>query len=157
MRGLIILIGFAASLAAPAIEAASLNKCIDATGQVTYSNLPCRNAHKTQSVEIDPTPAPDPVKPAAPKPVAPKPASVKVAPVKTPPESGSAPQLSTYSHGRPAKPVSANQCDSLSDKMGAIFDKMDAARRKGYTQEQMNKWNQEIQSLEAKKQQSGCF
>ncbi|MBT9539857.1 MAG: DUF4124 domain-containing protein [Thiobacillus sp.] len=144
--------GVTALLLASSAQAATLNKCIDAMGQVTYSNLPCRNAHKTQAVEIDPAPAPDPVKPAAPK-LAP----VKVAPVKTPPESDSAPQLSTNSNGKPAKPASARQCDSLSDKLGSIFDKMDEARRKGYTQEQMNKWNQEIQSLEAKKQQSGCF
>ncbi len=133
------LTGVTALLLASSAQAATLNKCIDAMGQVTYSNLPCRNAHKTQAVEIDPAPAPDPVKPAAPKA-----APVKVAPVKTPPESDSAPQVSTYSNGKPAKPASARQCDSLSDKLG-------------YTQEQMNKWNQEIQSLEAKKQQSGCF
>ena len=141
--------GVTALLLASSAQAATLNKCIDAMGKVTYSNLPCRNAHKTQAVEIDPAPAPDPVKPAAPE-VAP----VKAAPVKTPPESDSAPQVSTNSNGKPA---SARQCDSLSDKLGSIFDKMDEARRKGYTQEQMNKWNQEIQSLEAKKQQSGCF
>jgi hypothetical protein len=147
------LTGVTALLLASSAQAATLNKCIDAMGQVTYSNLPCRNAHKTQAVEIDPAPAPDPVKPAAPKVV-----PVKVAPVKTPPpESDSAPQVSTYSNGKPAKPASARQCDSLSDKLGSILDKMDEARRKGYTQEQMNKWNQEIQSLEAKKQQSGCF
>ena len=34
---------------------------------------------------------------------------------------------------------------------------MDEARRKGYTQAQMNKWNQEIKALKRKKQQSGCF
>ena len=152
-----LLTGVTALLLASSAQAATLNKCIDAMGQVTYSNLPCRNAHKTQAVEIDPAPAPDPVKPAAPKPVAPKAAPVKVAPVKTPPESDSAPQVSSYSNGKPAKPASARQCDSLSDKLGSILDKMDEARRKGYTQEQMNKWNQEIQSLEAKKQQSGCF
>jgi hypothetical protein len=34
---------------------------------------------------------------------------------------------------------------------------MDKAHRKGYTQDQMDKWNQEVKSLERKKQQSGCF
>jgi hypothetical protein len=147
-----IMMGGVALVLATSVQAATLNKCIDATGQVTYSNLPCRNAHKTQAVEIDPAPTPDPVRPAAPKP-----ASVKATPAQTPPASDNTPQVSTYSNGKPTKPASARQCDSLSDKMGSIFDKMDEARRKGYTQEQMNKWNQEIQSLEAKKQQSGCF
>jgi hypothetical protein len=38
-----------------------------------------------------------------------------------------------------------------------VFDKMDQARRKGYTPEQMNVWDQEVKDLEHKKQQSGCF
>jgi len=42
--------------------AATLNKCIDAKGQVTYSNLPCHNAREVRTVEIDPAPQPDPVR-----------------------------------------------------------------------------------------------
>ena len=147
------MMGGVALLLATGVQAVTLNKCIDAAGQVTYSNLPCRNAHKTQAVEIDPAPAPDPIKPAAPKPV-----PAKFAPIQTPPsEPVAAQQVRTYTNGKPTRPTSARQCDSLSDKMGSIFDKMDAARRKGYTQEQMNNWNQEIKALETKKQQSGCF
>ncbi|OZA47528.1 MAG: hypothetical protein B7X81_05215 [Hydrogenophilales bacterium 17-61-76] len=107
--------GSIALVLATSAGADSLNKCIDAQGQVTYSNLPCRNAREVRAVEIDPIPLPDPIKP----------------------------------------PVRAK--DALTDKLGTVFDKMDQARRKGYTQEQMNKWNQEIKSLETKKQQSGCF
>ena len=59
--------------------------------------------------------------------------------------------------GKPAARLSARQCDALTDKLGRVFDKMDQARRKGYTQEQMNTWNQEVKDLERKKQQSGCF
>ena len=59
--------------------------------------------------------------------------------------------------GKPAARASMSQCDTLTDKLGRVFDKMDAARRKGYTQEQMNAWDQEVKSLERKKQQSGCF
>ncbi|OYW36935.1 MAG: hypothetical protein B7Z35_11325 [Hydrogenophilales bacterium 12-61-10] len=103
-----IMMGCMALVLATSAGADSLNKCIDAQGQVTYSNLPCRNAREVRAVE-------------------------------------------------PAKAASARQCDSLTDKLGTVFDKMDQARRKGYTQEQMNKWNQEVKALETKKQQSGCF
>src|SRR4030066_447452 len=59
---------------------ATLNKCIDAQGRITYSNLPCRNAREARKVEIDPTPLPDPAPPAPlrvepAKPAAPKAAS----------------------------------------------------------------------------------
>lgn len=148
------MMGSVALLMATSVQATTLNKCIDAHGQVTYSNLPCRNAHEARAVEIDPAPRPDPVKPPAATPY-----PVQAAPVKPLPSApAAAPQLNTHpATGRPAKPSSARQCDNLTDKLGTIFDKMDQARRKGYTQEQMNKWNQEIEALEAKKQQSGCF
>ena len=149
-----IMMGGVALLLATSVQAATLNKCIDATGQVTYSNLPCRNAREARAVEIDPAPRPDPVKPRA----------IKSPPVQAAPASAPTPvepaaiQVNTQSStGKPAKHTSARQCDSLSDKLGTVFDKMDQARRKGYTQEQMNKWNQEIKTLETKKQQSGCF
>ena len=148
------MMGGVALLMATSVQAATLNKCIDAHGQVTYSNLPCRNAHEARAVEIDPAPRPDLVKPRA----------VKPPPIQAAPLSPASPaakpnttRIETHTTGRPAKPTSARQCDNLTDKLGTIFDKMDQARRKGYTQEQMNKWNQEIEALEAKKQQSGCF
>ena len=59
--------------------------------------------------------------------------------------------------GKPVSHASARQCDTLTDKLGRVSDKMDQARRKGYTQEQMDKWNLEVKELERKKQQSGCF
>lgn len=149
-----IMMGGVALMLATSVQAATLNKCIDANGQVTYSNLPCRNAREARAVEIDPAPMPDPVKPRAVKappiqaaPPLPVPASAEPATTR----------VETHTTGKSAKPATAHQCDSLSDKLGAVFDKMDQARRKGYTQEQMNKWNQEIEALETKKQQSGCF
>ena len=151
-----IMMGGVALMLATGTQAATLNKCTDASGQVTYSNLPCRNARETRAVEIDPAPLPDPVKPPAPPPPA-----VKAAPMQpSMPISTSTPQVSTYpATPKPklAKPASASHCDSLSDKLGVVIDKMDQARHKGYTQEQMNKWNQEVKALETKKQQSGCF
>lgn len=140
-------------------EAATLNKCIDTKGNVTYSNLPCRNAREIQAVEIDPPPKPEKVKPApAPARVA-KPAPTQVMPEPTPlpAEKPAAIRLETQNAGKPTPRLSARQCDSLTDKLGKIFDQMDQARRSGYTQEQMDKWNREAQELETKKQQSGCF
>jgi len=153
MRHLITLLGCAASLAALPIQAASLNKCIDAQGQVTYSNLPCRNAREVRAVEVDPLPTPDPVKPRAAKP---PPAQAAPAPTPLPDESATI-KLNTHTTSKSTPRASARQCDSLTDKLGKVFDKMDQARHKGYTQEQMDKWNQEIKDLEGKKQQSGCF
>jgi len=150
MRRLILLIVGVASLAAPAIEAASLNKCTDAQGRVTYSNLPCNNAREVSKLEIDPAPAPDPVRKPAAKPAAAKPASAR--------EPDAAIKLDTQrSSGKNSTHTSVRQCDSLSDKLGKVFDKMDDARRQGYTQKQMNDWNSDVKELERKKQQAGCF
>jgi hypothetical protein len=147
--------------------AATLNKCFDAKGQVTYSNLPCRNARETRTLEIDPAPLPDPVRSQ----------SVEAQPVQAPPiqarpakpvvstkEPAATIQLETRrtpmginSTDKPATRASAQQCDTLTDKLGRVFDRMDQARRKGYTQAQMDKWNQEVKDLERQKQRAGCF
>jgi hypothetical protein len=181
MRHLNLLAGIVALalVAGPAAGAgpATLNKCIDARGKVTYSNLPCRNARETRAIEIDPAPPPAPVRaapvqthampaPVQPAPLA-QPAPAVTAPVQRPPAPPRAAPatrepatLKLETRSVPAKPVartSARQCDALTDKLGRVFDTMDAARRKGYTQEQMNAWNQEIKDLERKKQQAGCF
>lgn len=57
----------------------------------------------------------------------------------------------------PAARASVRPCDTLTEQLGRVFDKMDQARSKGTTQKQMDEWNQEIKALELKKQQSGCF
>ena len=148
----LVLLALPALLPAGASAQATLNKCIDAEGKVTYSNLPCRNAREARKVEIDPAPTPDQARP-APVPVEPE------APKAVPPSNESATlRLDTQrTTGKPAARVSAHQCDALTDKLGRVFDKMDQARRKGYTQKQMDAWNLEVQDLERKKQQSGCF
>ena len=151
----LVLLALTALLPAGASAQDTLNKCIDAEGRITYSNLPCRNARETRAVEIDPPPLPDPVRaqpvqtqPA--KPAAAKPAASANAPAPI--------SLETRrTTGKPAARASARRCDALTDKLGRVFDKMDQARRKGYTQEQMDAWNLEVKDLERKKQQSGCF
>ncbi len=165
---------------------ATLNKCVDANGKVTYSNLPCRNAREVHKVAIDPAPTPvrpqpaprqAPVAPVAPDapnaPAAPAASPAAVVPaspaaaVPAAPVAPKAPVISIepgskYIEAQPTtiKPAargSASQCDALTEQLGRVFDKMDAARRVGATQEQMNTWSEEIKELELKKQQSGCF
>ena len=152
MRSLIGLTGVFVLAFFSHAEAATLNKCIDAKGEVTYSNLPCRNAREVRTLEIDPAPPSDPeVQPIqahaakSAKPVAPakEPVSIRLG----------ARKFSEKSVSR----ASTRKCDTLTDKLGQVVDKMDRAHRKGYTQKQMDAWNQEVRDLERKKQQSGCF
>ncbi len=195
MRHAIVLTGLIALALAASAEAATLNKCIDANGEVTYSNLPCRGAREVKRVEIDPPPpppkpapvtaapqpvpapqpslpqtqpapqaAPAPAQPvmpqAAPAPMPPKPAAPLPPAVPATPDPGPKPSPTVITPTRtrpPAARAAASECDTLTDKLGRVFDKMDQARRKGYTQEQMDKWNLEVKDLEQKKQQSGCF
>lgn len=148
------LLSLCALLPAPVWAQSTLNKCIDARGDVTYSNLPCKNAREASKIEVDPAPAGPS---ASPKPAAAaKPAAATKAPKPAAPPATL--RLDTQrSSGKPVSHASAQQCDSLSDKLGRLLDKMDEARRKGYSQEQMNTWNEEVRELERKKRQSGCF
>ncbi|OYW64764.1 MAG: hypothetical protein B7Y26_10330 [Hydrogenophilales bacterium 16-64-46] len=126
--------------------AATLNKCIDTEGKVTYSNLPCRTA-RTLKLEIDPPPEPDPPRSAPARTSSPEPEQKREAT-----RSGQAEKPT-----KPAASTSASKCNSLSDKLGRVIDTMDAAHRKGYTQQQMDDWNQQVRALERQKQQAGCF
>lgn len=145
MRSLVVL-GAALLALANGAGAESLNKCIDARGKVTYSNLPCQNARETRALEVDPAPPPAPPRPTPATPS--KPAPPTAAPIR----------LETQrTTGKPAPHASSRPCDALTDKMGRLLDKMDQARRKGYTQKQMDAWNEEVRALERKKQQSHCF
>ncbi len=134
------------SLAANAVHAASLNKCLDIYGKVTYSNLPCKGAQQVRKIDIDPAPP-------VPKMVAPVTVLTELEPA--PAEKNGTVKLETFGTAPKKKP--GNTCDTLTDKLGLVLDKMDAARRKGYTQKQMDQWNTDIKELELKKQQAGCF
>ena len=158
----LVLLALTALLPSGASAQATLNKCIDAEGKVTYSNLPCRNAREARKVDIDPAPAPEPARAQPVQTQAPStPAVSKAAASDNEPapirlEARRALKGINPSE-TPAARASARQCDTLSDKLGRVIDKMDQARRKGYTQPQMDKWNLEVKDLERKKQQSGCF
>lgn len=166
-------LGVVLSVTTSTVAAASLNKCVDAYGKVTYSNLPCKGANEVRKVEIDPAPPVPPVvvviPPVLPTMVLTAPPKgevpVYVMPEKSPavaiPKSGNAPlekkaAIKFETLGGPRK-QNQNSCDTFSDKLGLVLDKMDAARRKGYTQKQLDDWNNEIKTLEHKKQQAGCF
>ncbi|MDP3420350.1 MAG: DUF4124 domain-containing protein [Thiobacillus sp.] len=168
---------------------ATLNKCIDAEGRITYSNLPCRNAQAVRRIEIDPPPpvpvvvpppmpapapipaqtagplpAPTPVPVAIPEPVSvpapepiPQPAPMPLPALTPAPAAPPATPRRPAGISPPAVRSSVRQCDTLTEQLGRVFDKMDQARGKGVTQKQMDEWNQEIKALELKKQQSGCF
>jgi hypothetical protein len=147
MWRLIVLMAVAILATTGSVRAATLNKCIDAQGRVTYSNLPCRNAQEVRKVEIDPAPQPEPAR--AQSHAAQQQNAQPVAEIQRTSKGSST--------NTPPARSSARECDSLSSKLGSVLDKMDRAHRKGYTQEQMDKWNQEVKSLESKKQQAGCF
>ena len=190
-----------ALLPAGAAAQATLNKCIDAEGRVTYSNLPCRGARDVQKLEIDPPPvspprAPAPATPPAPPPAAPvpapatgpatvppsvpqaaerpstpgpvepapspvpprAPAAVPVAPLPaTSPPARATPQPAPPQAARPTAVVTPRTCDALSEQLGRVLDKMDAARGKGVSPQQQDAWSKEIQALERKKTEAGCF
>jgi hypothetical protein len=154
MRRLIMLTGMATLALSTSVNAATLNKCIDAQGKVTYSNLPCRNAREAHTLEIDPAPSPDPGRSA---PSRAQPANQAPKPAAGPNEHATIQLETQRTTGKPATRASASQCDAITDKLGRVLDKMDLARRKGYTQKQMDKWDQEIKDLQRKKQQSSCF
>lgn len=164
----LVLITLCAGFPAIAGAQATLNKCIDARGAVTYSNLPCKDAREVKKVEIDPAPpapaeapkaapAATPAQPARPAPPA------KAAP-RVPPSKPAPPAPAVRLEPQPAsrKPAvlapSAGQCEILSEQLGRLLDKMDQASRKGSASPaQMKAWNEEVRELERKKQQSACF
>jgi hypothetical protein len=157
-------------LPAAAGAQATLNKCIDARGGVTYSNLPCKDAREVKKVEIDPAPpAPAEAPKAAPaatptqsaRPAAPAKAVPGVPPSKPVP-AAPAPAIRLEPQSASRKPAvlapSSGQCETLSDQLGHLLDKMDQASRKGSASPaQMKAWNEEVRELERKKQQSACF
>lgn len=148
MRRLIVLPGLVALALAASAHAGTLNKCIDGRGKVTYSNLPCTNAREARTVEVDPAPA-QPPRRQVPQPAAPRPAA--------PPASAVIQLENQRTTGAPAPRAASRQCNALTDKLGRLVDRMDEARRKGYTQKQMDAWNREAKDLERKKANAGCF
>jgi hypothetical protein len=159
MRRLIVLTAVAILAPTGSLGAATLNKCIDAQGQVTYSNLPCHNAKEVHKLEIDPAPQSEPesVQPSRAQPIQAQPAPVPKSAGRGNETAATQPEIQRAPKVNNAVKSSARECDALSEQLGSVLDKMDKAHRKGYKQEQMDKWNQEAKNLENRKQQSGCF
>lgn len=137
----------AACLVAQPVRAETLNKCIDAQGHVTYANTPCTNAREVQRIEIDPAPVAKPAPRSPPvRSAAPETAAGRV-------------EMHTFTSPKPqAHPKSHDKtCRQLADKLGRVLDAMDEAHRKGYTQNKMEKWKQQVKELERKKEEAGCF
>ncbi|HEY9099372.1 MAG TPA: DUF4124 domain-containing protein [Thiobacillus sp.] len=152
-----VLLALIALWPALASAQATLNKCIDAQGLVTYTNKPCLNAREVLKLEIDPAPPPASVQQSN-EPVSVRPGKPAVTPAITRSAPATVHVETRQVSGKPTQPNdNNNHCNTLSDKLGRVLDKMDQARRKGYTQEQMNRWNEETRDLERKKQQSACF
>lgn len=170
---------FLAALLLPATAGAqaTLNKCIDAHGGVTYSNLPCKNAREVQRIEVDPAaPTPPAASPAPPNPQPPTaaPATRSAPPPPVSPPASKAPKAASPAPATPSTPPAARaprapapaaapalgtrpQCERISAQLGEVLDKMDQARRQGASASQMDAWNDQIRELERKKQQTGCF
>jgi hypothetical protein len=206
------------ALAAPA-NAASLNKCVDENGDITYSNLACAKTQAAKKIELDPAPVPEPRRAAPPVqywvPVPVAPGQLPPGYVVAPPPGYPAPGSTTLPYAgqpypgqlipapapatvpsttvppaaalpRPTAPAeiitpatpdnpatpprNANPsatptpspaladtlCQVLSQQVGEVLDRMDAARETA-SAEQMQTWQTQIQALEARKQASSCF
>ena len=89
-------------LAASAVQASSLNKCLDIYGKVTYSNMPCKGANQARKIEIDPAPP-------VPKIQAPVAVAPELAQIRT--EKNAVVKLETF--GTAPKKHPHNTCDTL--------------------------------------------
>ncbi len=150
MRHTLLLVTSLIALSSTGAAAGSLNKCIDTNGQVTYSNLPCGGSQEARKLAIDPAPLPEPVQTRS------KVSPAKPAAIANPTNDAAATPETRHSKKSPVQ-VSAGKCNTLAEKLGRVIDKMDTARRQGYTQAQMDDWNQQVRDLERQKQQAGCF
>jgi hypothetical protein len=149
MRSILFLVGL---IVLPA-HAGALFKCVNAAGEATYSNLPCGKfpgMKEVKTIEADPGP-----------PVSDLPISVSKK--KTPDEDGiKEPKKSARERAETRRVLKAeraekNKCDKISDQISDVMDKMDVARRKGYTIKQENEWNDKIRELNARKNRMNCF
>lgn len=154
MRTLSILVLTAASLISLPVHA-TLYKCQDAAGKITYTNLPCDKSGLKETKIIPP----------APPPAEPAPAKAKPAKADTASEADSAEKRSSTSEKKSGtslqliKSQESNEkkCNRLNEQLGKTMDEMDAARRQGYTPKQEAEWNAKLKKLQADKNKHGCF
>lgn len=129
---------------------ATLYKCQDAAGQITYTNLPCEKSSLKESKIIPPPPPPAEPTQAKPAPVA---ESKPVDKHSASPEKKGSTSLQLIK----SQETSDKKCAKLNDALGKTMDEMDAARRQGYTPKQEAEWNAKLKKLQADKNKLGCF
>ena len=155
MRTLSLLLCSAACLLSLPAQA-TLYKCQDGSGKVTYTNLSCDKSGLKETRIIPP--APPPAEPVASLPAAKKSeaASESVSDEKQPAKPGKK-QGGTSLQLIKSQESSDKKCAKLNDTLGNTMDEMDAARRKGYTAKQEAEWNAKLKKIQADKNKLGCF
>lgn len=143
----LLLLTLSGFLAVPAH--ATLYKCQDASGKVTYTNFPCDKNGLKESKIIPPPP------PAEPVPAKPDPAVETKVPEKRSTESER--KGSTSLQLIRSQESNERKCARLNESLGETMDEMDAARRQGYTPKQEAEWNAKLKKLQADKNKLGCF
>ncbi len=144
MRPLVLL-----CLIFPLAAQASLLKCTDGKGNVTYTNSSCAKIGLKEAAVIAPPPPPALDKPAKVHETA-KPAAEKNPP---------APKTQDTASLQLMKSVQADddQCAKINTAMGRIMDEMDAARRQGLSAGAAAARNERLKKLQADKNRLGCF
>lgn len=154
MRTLVLL-----CLIFPLAAQASLLKCTDSKGKVTYTNSPCTKVGLKQAAVIPDPPPPvldAPVRtPQAPvvtavKNAAPAPAAAPVSAPAPVTEIASLPMMKSAQTG-------GDQCSKLNAAMGKIMDDMDAARGQPHSADRQADWDESLQKLQAEKSRLSCF
>lgn len=165
MRPLVLLFLFF-----PLAAQATLLKCTDAKGNVTYTNAPCAKAGLKEAAVIPPPPPPALDKPAripeiarapvavkAPETVIKVPETAKPAVEKIP--AAGTPKNQDMASLKLMKSMQAgdDKCAKVNAAMGRIMDEMDAARRQGTPVDADAARNESLKNLQADKNRLGCF
>jgi Domain of unknown function (DUF4124) len=129
---------------------ATLYKCVDAAGKVTYTNLPCEQSGLKETTVIAPPPPPAEAAAIKPAPAA------EAKPVEHHPAAPEGKGSSSIQVIR-SQETNGKKCENLNEAQGKVMDEMDAARRKGYTTQQEAVWNDKLRKLQAEKNKLGCF
>ncbi len=139
-------------------QAEQLYKCLDAGKQVTYSNLPCSKfpgLKEAKTIQAEPAPPASEQARASARETAAAAAAAPEPKVKAGKKTAN--ERGETKRVLKAERAEKSKCNKLSDQIGEVTDKMDAARHKGYTAKQEADWKQRIQELTAKKNRLNCL
>lgn len=159
----------------PFAAQASLLKCTDTKGNVTYTNAPCAKAGLKEAAVIPPPPPPALDKPAkvfesakvlentTVSETIKLPQTLKLPetaqPVSEKMPAAGAPKIRDTASPQLMKSVLAgdDKCAKVNAAMGRILDEMDAARRQGISIDADAARNESLKNLQADKNRLGCF